>query len=67
MHVLKTAQWKMPPRLVLNARRPAFDLQAGAQHSILRQGKQKPWAVAAQALRTASKVLADPGSKQLVR
>ncbi|CAM9260235.1 unnamed protein product [Hapterophycus canaliculatus] len=66
MHVLKTAQWKMPPRLVLNSRRPAFDLQAGAQHSILRQGKQQPWAVAAQALRSASKVLADPGNKQLV-
>lgn len=67
MHVLKTAQWKMPPRLVLNARRPGFDLQAGSQQSILPQGKQQPWAVAAQALRSASKVLADPGNKQLVR
>lgn len=36
MYVMKTTQWKHPPRLVLNARRPSFDLPDGG---FARQGK----------------------------
>eukprot|EP00752_Nemacystus_decipiens_P007824 g6989.t1 len=61
-YVLKTTKWRMPPRLVLNARRPGFDLPEGVHH----QQQQQPWELSAQLLRSAFKVPADPGNKRLV-
>lgn len=37
IYVLKTTQWRQPVRLVLNARRPVFDLPEGGYS---RQGKR---------------------------
>lgn len=57
----------MPPRLVLNARRPGFDLSEGVQLPQQPQPQQHPWELSAQGLRAAFKVHADPGNKRLVR
>jgi len=73
LYVLKTTKWKLPPRLVLNARRPGFDLQEGAhqpeadpqQRPPRRQ--EEPWELSARALRSAFKVHAELGNKGLVR
>lgn len=69
MYVLKTAQWRMPPRLVLNARRPGFDLSEDVLQKVEtdQQQQQQPWELAAEALRSAFKVHADPGNQRLVR
>ncbi|CAM9772340.1 unnamed protein product, partial [Ectocarpus sp. 13 AM-2016] len=69
MYVLKTAQWRMPPRLVLNARRPGFDLSEDVLQKVVtdqQQQQQQPWELAAEALRTAFKVHADPKNQRLV-
>ncbi|CAM9718290.1 unnamed protein product, partial [Ectocarpus fasciculatus] len=68
MYVLKTAQWRMPPRLVLNARRPGFDLSEDVLQKVVtdQQQRQQPWELAAEALRSAFKVHADPGNQRLV-
>lgn len=65
--MLKTAQWRMPPRLVLNARRPGFDLLEGVPQSMVENhNQQQPWELSAQVLRSAFEVNADPGNKRLV-
>lgn len=66
-YVLKTAQWRKPPRLVLNARRPGFDLQGVHPSAVEHHQQQQPWELSAQVLRSAFEVHADPGNKRLVR
>ncbi|CAN0079411.1 unnamed protein product [Pylaiella littoralis] len=65
-YVLKTAQWRKPPRLVLNARRPGFDLQGVHPSAVEHHQQQQPWELSAQVLRSAFEVHADPGNKRLV-
>ena len=71
LYVLKTTKWRLPPRLVLNARRPVFDLQEDVRQSEVdpqqQPRKQEPWELSARALRSAFKVHAELGNKGLVR
>ncbi|CAM9325607.1 unnamed protein product, partial [Laminaria digitata] len=74
-YVLKTTQSRAPARLILNARRPGFDIPDGVtkptdspshQQRQQQQQQQQPWQLSAEVLRSAFAVSADPGNEQLV-
>ncbi|CAM9874990.1 unnamed protein product [Ascophyllum nodosum] len=77
IYVLKTKQWRMPPRLVLNARRPGFDLPGNAygqkkgndspgDRSQQHQHQPHPWQLSADALRVAYSISAEHGDKRMI-